>query len=122
MKITGRAATATDVAVYYPGLTASFRAWVVEIDGERAGIVGVALLRPIACMFSTFEEPLRPFLRHPTVLRQVKKAQAAVHASSVPVRAVAEPDEATAPAILTRLGFTPLGEIDGDEIFEWKPR
>jgi hypothetical protein len=91
------------------------------MDGEPMGIVGVALLRPVACMFSTFKEPLRPYLKHPAVLRLIKKAQNAVRASQVPVWAAAEPDEPTAPKILERLGFRPLGMIGGDNVWEWRP-
>lgn len=83
------------------------------------GIIGIALLRPIACMFSTFKPPLRPYLRHPTPLRLIKRAQEAVRASRVPVWAVAEPDEPEAPRILERLGFVLRGELDGDVIYEW---
>lgn len=117
----GRGATLEDVQAFYPGMTASFRAWVCELDGEVRGIIGVALLRPVACMFSTFEEPLRPFLKHPTVLRLIKRAEAAVKASNVPVWAIAQPDEPTAPRMLERLGFSFLGEFDGDRIYQWSP-
>lgn len=118
--ITGRAATAADVQKFYPGMTNSFRAWVAELDGEPAGIIGVALLRPIACLFSTFKEELRPHLKRHAVGRLIKKAEAAVRKSKVPVWAVAQPDEPTAPAILERLGFQLLGERNGDVIYEWR--
>ena len=121
MKLTSRPATAGDITKFYPGLPCSVRAWVAEMDGEPQGIIGVALLRPIACMFSAFNEPLRPHLKHPSVLRLIKKAQGAVKASHAPVWAVAEPDEPTAPEILRRLGFRSLGDIEGDQIFEWRP-
>lgn len=101
-------------------MTSSFRAWVCDLDGEPQGIIGVALLRPIACMFSTFNEPLRPFLKRPTILRLIKKAEAAVNASRVPVWAVAEPTEPTAPKILERLGFKRVGVVEGDEIYEYR--
>lgn len=117
----GRAATAADVKAFYPEMTSSFRAWVCELDGEVQGIIGLALLRPVACMFSTFREPLRPHLRSLTVLRLIKRAEAAVKASRVPVWAVAEPDEPTAPGMLKRLGFEYLGCVAGDEIYSWVP-
>lgn len=121
MTLAARPATAADVKAFYPEMTSSFRAWVCEIDGEVQGIIGVALLRPIACMFSMFREPLRPHLRSLTVLRLIKKAEAAVKASKVPVRAVAEPGEPTAPAMLERLGFEYAGRVDSDEIYTWVP-
>jgi len=126
MRITSRGATAADVALFYPEMTSpgcapSFRAWVAELDGEPKGIIGVALLRPIACLFSTFSEALRPYLRHPAVLRLIKKAEAVVKASRTRVWAVAQEDEPTAPHILERLGFKRLGDVDGDVIYEWGP-
>jgi len=119
--LTARPATAEDVKVFYPEITASFRAWVAELDGELSGIVGIALLRPTACMFSAFKDELRPYLGRPVIMRQVKKAQAAVRMSRVPVWAVADPEEPTSPGILGRLGFKPLGEVEGDQIFAWTP-
>lgn len=121
MRLSARPATAADVREFYPGLSNSFRAWVCELDGKVEGIIGVALLRPIACLFSSFREALRPYLRHPAVLRIIKKAQGAVKASRVPVWAVAQEDEPTAPTILQRLGFRLRGEVDGDVIYEFVP-
>lgn len=120
MTLRGRAATADDIAIFYPGMTASFRAWVCELDGKVEGIIGVALLRPVACMFSAFREALRPYLRHPAVLRLIKKAQGAVKAVRAPVWAAAEPGETESPKILTRLGFEHVGTMFGDEIYEFR--
>lgn len=117
----GRPATAADIANFYPQMSCSFRAWVCEIDGEPQGIIGVALLSPIACMFSAFKEALRPFLRHPAVLRLIKKAEAAVRASRVPVWAIAQEDEPTSVGMLERLGFKHWGFLDGDQIYEFVP-
>jgi hypothetical protein len=117
--ITTRPATPADINHFYPDVTASTKAWVAELDGEPEGIIGLVLTRPIACLFSRFNEALRPYLRHPAVLRLIKKAQAACAASRVKVIAGAEPDEPTAPKILTRLGFRPLGELYGDQVYEF---
>jgi hypothetical protein len=121
VRLEGRPARAADVAQFYPDITCSFRAWVAELDGEPKGIIGVALLSPIACMFSAFAPELRPHLKRPAVLRLIKKAEGAVKASPVPVWAVAQEDEPTAPGVLERLGFIHLGEMDGDTIYEWRP-
>lgn len=112
-----RAATKADIERYYPDVSCSFRAWVCEIDGEPKGIIGVSLARPIATLFSTFEEDLRPHLRSLTILRLIKAAERACNDTPLPVFAVAAPEEPTAPDILTRLGFTPFGEIDGDNVW-----
>lgn len=119
MTLVSRAATPEDLKRFYPELTCSFRAWVCELDGEVQGIIGLALVRPMACMFSTFEKPLRPYLKHLTVLRLIKRAEAAVKASKVPVLALAEPTEPTAPGMLERLGFEHVGKVDGVECYAW---
>jgi hypothetical protein len=112
-----RPANANDVKHFYPEITASFRAWACDLDGQVQGIIGLALTRPTACMFSTFNEPLRPYLKSMTVLRLIKTAEAAVKASRVPVLAIAEPSEPTARGMLERLGFEHIGEFEGDEIY-----
>ncbi len=117
MSLAVRAATPDDVKNFYPDLGCSFRAWVCELDGEVQGIVGVALTRPNAGMFSVFREALRPHLRHLAILRAIKAAQAAVKASRVPVLALAEPGEPTAPKLLERLGFEYIGAFDEGEVY-----
>lgn len=89
------------------------------MDGEPQGIIGLALVRPNACMFSKFNEVLRPHLKSLTVLRLIKQAEAAVKASKAPVLAIAEATEPTAPGILKRIGFRRMDHIDGEEIFVW---
>jgi hypothetical protein len=117
LNLTSRPATAADIAEFYPTMTSSFRAWVAELDGRPEGIIGIALLRPIACLFSTFRDALKPYLKHPAVLRLIKKAQAAVKACSAPVAAAIDPEEPESPKILTRLGFKPCGWVDGHEMY-----
>lgn len=112
-----RPATSDDVKAFYPDMHCSFRAWVCELNGEVQGIIGLALMRPIACLFSVFREPLRPYLRHPAILRAIKRAQGFVMASRVPVLALAEPSEPTAPGLLKRLGFEYIGAFDEGEIY-----
>ncbi len=120
MRLVSRPATPDDVRHYYPDITSSFRAWVCEMDGERRGIIGLALTRPVACMFSTFDEELRPYLKSLTILRLIKQTEAAMKAGKVPVRAIAEALEPTAPAILRRIGMAYIGTHENDDIFEWK--
>lgn len=119
--LVSRPATAADVREFYPDMTCSFRAWVCELDGKVEGIIGLALTRPIACMFSAFREALRPYLKSLTILRLIKRAEAAVKASRVPVRAIAEPTEPTAPGMLERLGFEFELMNDGDAIYRLEP-
>jgi len=119
VRLTTRPATSSDVRAFYPDQTCSFRAWVAELDGEPKGIIGLALTRPAANMFSTFHEELRPHLKAMPILRLIKRAEAAVKESRTPVLALAEPGMATAPAILERLGFKHLGSSGDGEIYGW---
>lgn len=112
-----RPATSDDVKLFYPDMHCSFRAWVCELNGEVQGIIGLALTRPMACLFSVFREPLRPYLKHLAILRGIKRAQALVQASRLPVLALAEPTEPTAPGILKRLGFEYIGAFDEGEVY-----
>ena len=119
--ITTRPATADDVRRYYPDVTASFRAWVAEINGVVRGILGIVLSRPAACIFSTVDDELKPHLGTVAIGRLIMKLKDWVMRSRVPVYAIAEPGLDTAPVLLTRLGFSPLGVIDGDNVYEWRP-
>lgn len=118
MKLGSRPATADDVRLFYPEVTASFRAMVCTMDGEPQGIIGIALTRPVSCLFSVVRDPLRPYLKSLTVLRLIKWVQGIIETSRVPVRAIAEPTEATADGILRRMGFSYVGRFDDDEIYE----
>ena len=116
-EITSRSATPDDLREFYPDETCSFRAWVVEMDGHPEAIVGVALTRPIASLFSTVRDAMAPHLNCMTVLRAIKKAQAAVMDCKTPVWAVCDPTLPTSPKLLERLGFEYFGEVDGDTIY-----
>lgn len=54
-----------------------------------------------------------------TVMRTVKKLKDTIETRGLPVMAIAQSDEPTAPTILRRLGFAYLCELDGDSVFEW---
>ena len=122
MTLTARPATRADILCWHPEASCSFRAWVCELDGEPAGIIGLSLARPTPTLFSVVEPELKPFLRSITVLKLIKQAQAAVTESRLPVFALVDPKEgyaATAPAMLTRLGFEQVGEHDGSAIWRF---
>lgn len=120
MTIVVRPATKADVEKWHPEATCSFRAWVAEIDGEAAGIIGLSLSRPVATLFSAFDETLRPHLTSIAVLRQIKRAEAACRETRLKVAALCSPDEPTAPVILARMGFEPWGVVDGDDVWMLK--
>ena len=120
--IVARPATRADVDRWYPGETCSFRAQVVEVDGKPAGIIGLSLTRPIATLFSAFDEPLRPHLRSMTVLRLIRWAGDLCSAHRLPVMAIVDPDEGhteTAPKMLARLGFERVDTVDGTQYWRY---
>lgn len=117
--LVSRPATAADVAKWHPEYSCSYRAWTVELDGEPRGIIGLALTRPVACLFSAFDEELRPHLRSMTIWRLVKKVQALIEGRGLPVFAIAQDDEPEAARNLERLGFVFMIEADGDRVFRW---
>lgn len=82
----------------------------------------MALTRPRACLFCWFDESLRPHLKSVAVLRLLKKVERLIHERGQPVYAIREEGEPKAAKMLTRLGFVPVGEIDGDDVWEWSPR
>lgn len=114
MTLIVRPATLDDVRQYYPDVGASFRAWVAEIDGVVDGIVGVVMTRPVACLISCVGERLRPLLKTLSVLRAIKRVHDLCRAYHGRIIAVQDKNEPQSPAILARLGFYPIGLIDGD--------
>lgn len=87
------------------------------MDGELAGVIGLVLTRPRACLFCWFDEKLRPHLKSMAVLRLLKKVDDLMKTRGMPVYAIRQADEPKAAAVLTRLGFAFVGEHDGDEIW-----
>lgn len=118
--MTTRPATAADVAGLHDS-TASYKAWACDLDGELVGVVGLALTRPRACLFCWFDETLRPHLKSVAVLRLLKKVEATMRKRGLPVFAICQADEPKAPSILSRLGFVPFGEVEGEQVWEFTP-
>jgi hypothetical protein len=117
--LTVRGARTSDLPEDHPP-GASYIAWAVDLDGVPSGVIGLALVRPRSCLFCYFDESLRPHLKTLTILRLVKRVEGVITARGLPVYAIREKDEPKAPAMLTRLGFEPTGELDGHEIWEWR--
>lgn len=117
-----RPATEADVKDLHPELAGvSYRAWAAEIDGEKAGVIGLALTRPRACLFCGFSEDLRPHLTSMPLMRLLKKVEMMFKARGLPVYALRDANEPKSEAILRRLGFKFSEEIDGSEVYEWRP-
>jgi len=117
--ITTRPATKDDVMHFYPDITASFRAWVVELNGHVEAILGIVMRRPFATLVSVVNDALKPYLKHMAVLRLIKKVQGVCEKYKGPLVAIAEDGEEGAPLLLTRLGFVHYGVVDGDELYIW---
>lgn len=82
------------------------KAIVAEMDGEVAGIVGVAREKDWGKFFSDFKPQLRPYLKSITIMRAIKDALQIVREYRGPVLAIAESPEGC--RILHRLGFKHL--------------
>ena len=120
--IVSRPATAEDVRSVHPDQGCSFIAWAVDLDGKLAGVVGLAKTRPVACAFCWIDETLRPYLKSLTVMKLLKKLEAACRASRLPVVAIRDRKEPKAPHILKRLGFTFDHVSDeNDAVYRWGP-
>lgn len=117
--VTIRPARSSDLPAEHPP-GASYIAWAADLDGIPAGVIGLALVRPRSCLFCYFDESLRPYLKTLTILRLIKRVEATMQVRGLPVYAIREKDEPKAPAMLTRLGFEPAGELDGQEVWEWR--
>jgi hypothetical protein len=120
VRVSVRPATRADLDYWHPGETCSFRAWVAELDGVSSGIVGLSLTRPVATLFSAFDEALRPHLRHHAVLRAIRRAHRACIDSGAIVAALCSPTEPASPKLLRRMGFEPWGVVDGDDVWMLK--
>lgn len=123
MELRSRPATTDDIRHFYPGVGCSFKAMVCEMDGAPAGIIGIALARPVASIFCTFREALRPHIKSLTVLRLLWWLKDSIAALRGPVFAIREKGERQAVHILKRLGFRFHGLSDeGDAVYRYEGR
>jgi hypothetical protein len=86
------------------------RAVVLLLDGEPAGIVGIAAEGPYQKLFSDVRPDMEPHLRRMAMMRALKRVQDWVRASPQQVFS-----ESTNRALLERLGFEQIEE----GIFIW---
>jgi hypothetical protein len=110
--LTYRFATESDLRQYYGDLPRpTVRVVVVLLNGEPAGVIGLA--RDVGCerLFSEYKPEMQRHLRRFEVLRAIKLAMSLVESSKCDVYAVRE--EGT--DILLRLGF----EHVEDDIYKW---
>jgi hypothetical protein len=110
--LTYRFATAADLTRFYGELPRqTIRAVVVLLNGEPAGVIGLARDGGCAKFFSEYRPEIEPHLRRFEILRAIKLAMTLVKSSSTEVYAVRE--EGT--NVLLRLGF----EHVEDDIYRW---
>lgn len=81
----------------------TLRALVIRVDGEPAGIIGLAQEADRLRAFSEVREALCPHLKRMPVLRAIQAFMKWVRTSKVPVYAVSE-----GTGLLERLGFVPF--------------
>src|ERR1041385_750381 len=104
-------ATAAEVDTLYAGRPReTVRALVIRVDGEPAGIIGLAQEPDRLRAFSEVREALCPHLHRMSVLRAIKAFMRWVEGSAVPVYAISE-----GTGLLERLGFI---QFKGEE-YRW---
>ena len=118
--IVSRPATAEDVRRVHPDVSCSFKARAVELDGQLAGVIGIALARPVRSIFCWFSEELRPHLKCLTILRLLKWLEREIASQRLPVFAIRERGEPRAPHILKKLGFEFFDLIGGDAVYRYE--
>lgn len=110
--LTYRFATESDLRQFYGELPRqTIRAVVVLLDGEPAGVIGLARDGGCAKLFSEYKPEMQHHLRRFQVLRAIRLAMTLVESSISEVYAVRE--EGT--DVLLRLGFE---HVEGD-IYKW---
>jgi hypothetical protein len=112
MTITWGDASAADIDEFYgdrPG--ESMHAIIVRVDGQPAGIIGVAIERARLRAFSEYKPELEPHLKSIAALRAIKAAQKMFAASRLPLFAVCDGSA----ALLVRLGFVHVQ----DDVYLW---
>jgi hypothetical protein len=112
-----RAATRDDV-MSMTGTTFDDNIWAlaVERDGELLGIAGIQYSHPRMC-FGNIKPELKNYPRE--LVRLAHRVTDKVADSKVPVYAIANEDEATAPGFLTHVGFEYFMTAPEGEIYKW---
>ena len=96
----------------------SAKTLVADLDGTIIGVAGIEYRRGFLYAFSDLTPEIRQFRKALVragdwLLRQMIQA-------GVPVAAVANPNEPTAQAFLTRIGFVHVGATVDGEVYEWR--
>jgi len=113
-----RPATRDDIIEMCGGtFPANIWAMAVEDDGELLGVAGIHYSNPRMC-FGNIKSALKKSPR--TIVKLARMVTEVVAKSDVPVYAIAEPDEPTAPGFLEHVGFKHITSNSSGEVYEWQ--
>lgn len=96
----------------------SQRAWVGLIDGTPVGVAGFLLHGQYITLFSDLGQGIRGHKKD--IWRAAAFIMDQAKRYKTPVLAIADPDEATAPRFLSRLGFTFVGTCSDGDVYQWQ--
>ena len=85
----------------------SLRGYVARVGGRVVGLGGVYYDAGRAVAFSKMKDEMRP--KRKACAKACRMLVDLIRETPGPVYAIASPDEATAPALLQKLGFVPTG-------------
>lgn len=91
-------------------------AMAVEDDGKLLAIAGVRYSNPRMC-FGNIRPELKKSPR--TIVKLARLVTAVVEDSDVPVYALADEDEPTAPRFLEHVGFDHIMSTEKGEVYRW---
>lgn len=114
--------TAADVAEFFPKASPwRIRALTTRVDGRIVGIGGYAIL-PNGVRFGFMQASEEDIRQYPVVLyRATRKFFEDIQEAGVTrFTATADKNREAAPRWLERLGFTFIGEIEGESVFQWQ--
>jgi hypothetical protein len=92
----------------------TFRGFVCLIDEKPAGIVGIYNDGPHKVVFSDIGEPYQGEKR--AIVQGIRLARELMSDNKLPTFAIENADYPSAPALLAKLGFVPMGESEHGRI------
>lgn len=91
---------------------------MAELDGKVIGVAGIEYRKRFLYAFSDIGPEMRPFRKG--LVRAGRWLIEQMERAGVPVVAVANPSEPTAPAFLTWMGFVHVGATIDGEVYQWR--
>lgn len=114
-----RPATAADwISFYGEPPKHSFQGLVAEQDGKPVGMTGIQFQKPYPVAFGNMTDPMRPFKQ--SIWKAARWMIRLMAEHGRPVIVIANPNEPTAPAMLTRMGFRHVGTSPDGEVYQWR--